>query len=162
MCSHRVRSGVTIILCTENSDRTYSAENSESPLPCDILQEVFQWKKSGLSIEDIISRLRPRTVPAGYSFHKWKSGNDYFCVCTFNVRINILVVFMIMHCYSGESETIPDKLRSIMAQFEFRRTVRYWDKCGIPFSTFLYVPEVHPVLGTEFHEREDEGHVFKV
>ena len=26
----------------------------------------------------------------------------------------------------------------------------------------MYVPEVHPVTGFEFCEREDEGHVFKV
>ena len=26
----------------------------------------------------------------------------------------------------------------------------------------MYVPETHPLLGYEFNEREDEGHVFKV
>lgn len=32
----------------------------------------------------------------------------------------------------------------------------------VPFKDHLYVPEVHPVTGMQFCEREDEGHVFKV
>ena len=37
-----------------------------------------------------------------------------------------------------------------------------WNEQGVPFKTHLYVPEVHPVTGMHFCEREDEGHVFKV
>ena len=37
-----------------------------------------------------------------------------------------------------------------------------WNAKGVPFQTFMYVPEVHPLSHKEFHEREDEGHVFKV
>ena len=55
-----------------------------------------------------------------------------------------------------------EQLRSILAQFEYRQTVRTWNERGVPFCRYMYVPEIHPVLGTEFHEREDEGHVFKV
>ncbi len=40
--------------------------------------------------------------------------------------------------------------------------IKSWDAKGVPFSTYMYVPEEHPVLKTVFHEREDEGHVFKV
>ena len=32
----------------------------------------------------------------------------------------------------------------------------------MPFKDHLYVPEVHPLTGAGFCEREDEGHVFKV
>lgn len=32
----------------------------------------------------------------------------------------------------------------------------------MPFRTYMYVPEIHPFTKKEFHEREDEGHVFKV
>ena len=62
----------------------------------------------------------------------------------------------------GQKEDIPDKLRAILAQFEFSQAIKAWDAKGIPFSSYLYVPERHPILNTEFHEREDEGHVFKV
>ena len=40
--------------------------------------------------------------------------------------------------------------------------VKSWDAQGVPFSTYLYVPEEHPITKATFHEREDEGHVFKV
>lgn len=53
-------------------------------------------------------------------------------------------------------------LRSILAQFEFSYQIRKYDEQGIPFRTHLYVPEVHPVTGTTFYEREDEAHVLRV
>jgi len=37
-----------------------------------------------------------------------------------------------------------------------------WVSKGVPFNKHLYVPEIHPITGMEFCEREDEGHVFKV
>ena len=45
---------------------------------------------------------------------------------------------------------------------EYTYQVRSWDEKGVPFRTHLYVPENHPITGNEFHEREDEAHVFKV
>ncbi len=61
-----------------------------------------------------------------------------------------------------EDETTADKLRSILAQMEYTYTVRKWDAQGVPFKSHIYVPEVHPITGSVFHEREDEGHVLKV
>lgn len=64
---------------------------------------------------------------------------------------------------TGKSETHADKLRSIIAQMEFSYQVCRWnDEEGVPFRTHLYVPEKHPITKQYFHEREDEGHVFKV
>lgn len=40
--------------------------------------------------------------------------------------------------------------------------VRSWDEQGVPFLAYLYVPGKHPEVGSVFHEREDEGHVYKV
>ena len=53
-------------------------------------------------------------------------------------------------------------LRSILAQLEYQHQINYWESLGVPFKTHMYVPEVNPITGEEFHEREDEGHVFKV
>ncbi len=53
-------------------------------------------------------------------------------------------------------------LRSILAQLEYRFQVRKWDASGVPFRTYFYVPEIHPITGSEFHEREDFAHVHKV
>ena len=65
-------------------------------------------------------------------------------------------------CTPGNKETELDMLRSILAQLEFTHIVRQYDDNGVPFRTYLYVPEVHPDSGTIFLEREDEGHVLKV
>lgn len=36
------------------------------------------------------------------------------------------------------------------------------DREGIPFKQHVYVPEIHPLTGKTYHEREDEPHVLKV
>lgn len=53
-------------------------------------------------------------------------------------------------------------LRSILSQMEFTSEVCKADNAGIPFCTHTYVPEVDPITGCEFHEREDHGHLLKV
>ena len=64
--------------------------------------------------------------------------------------------------YTGKDESKPAMLRSILAQMEYSYRVRYYDDNGVPFRTHLYVPEVHPLTGEGFCEREDEGHLLKV
>ena len=53
-------------------------------------------------------------------------------------------------------------LRAILAQMEYQYQVEKWVAQGVPFSFYLYVPEIHPITGEEFHEREDFAHVLKV
>ena len=62
----------------------------------------------------------------------------------------------------GREETTLEKLRSILAQLEYRYLVEHWEMKGVPFRSHLHVPEVHPLTGLMFCEREDEGHVLKV
>lgn len=52
-------------------------------------------------------------------------------------------------------------LKSILAQFEYAYQVCESDKKGVPFKIHFYVPEVHPITGAEFHEREDYALVLK-
>ena len=59
-------------------------------------------------------------------------------------------------------ETREDKLRSVLAQLEFHKQILEYEEKGVPFRTHLYVAEVHPISGLEFHEREDDAHVLKV
>ncbi len=59
-------------------------------------------------------------------------------------------------------ETKEDKLRSILAQLEFQYQVLEYEKKGVPFRRHMYVPEIHPISGLEYHEREDDAHVLKV
>lgn len=54
-----------------------------------------------------------------------------------------------------------DKLRSIVATYQFRADVSYWKECGVDFSKYVYVPEVDPITGETHHERADHNHVLK-
>lgn len=45
---------------------------------------------------------------------------------------------------------------------EYSHQVLEYDKAGVPFRTYMYVPEIHPVTCSEYHEREDDAHVLKV
>ena len=63
---------------------------------------------------------------------------------------------------TGKAEGLTDKLRSILAQFEFKQTLKKWEERGVNFRLYLYVPELHPETGESFCEREDEAHVLKV
>lgn len=123
-----------------------------------LLCEIHIWKEVlGLTWEDIISRLRPRTVPSGYKFHSWIPGNTsctYFCECS-NIYLYLIIAV-------GKREEEVDKLRSILAQLEFTHTVREYERNGVPFRHHLHVPEVHPETGNVFYEREDPAHVLKV
>ena len=69
---------------------------------------------------------------------------------------------MLLSISERSTETKEDKLRSILAQLEFQYQVLEYEKRGVPFRTHLYVPEVHPISGQEYHEREDDAHVLKV
>ena len=64
--------------------------------------------------------------------------------------------------YLGKDEIRIEKFLSVLAQLEYTHQVNDWHSKGVPFKDHLYVPEVHPLTGVEFCEREDEGHVFKV
>ena len=46
-----------------------------------------------------------------------------------------------------------------MAQLEVQYEILEWEKKGIPFCSYVYAPEVHPLTGVPFHEPEDEARV---
>lgn len=63
---------------------------------------------------------------------------------------------------ADKTESFEDKLRSILAQFEFSKTIREYDLKGIHFRAYMYVPERHPDTNEVFYEREDDAHLLKV
>ena len=69
---------------------------------------------------------------------------------------------MLFFFITGKTESQTDKLKSIVAQLEFCFTIDDWEKKGVQFRTYMYVPEVHPITNNVFCEREDEAHVLKV
>ena len=46
----------------------------------DLLREVYQWNEEGATIDDVIERLRLRTVPPKYvgTIHTWIDGKTAF------------------------------------------------------------------------------------
>ena len=60
---------------------------------------------------------------------------------------------------TGEAETITDKMRSILAQLEFKCQILKWERKGVPFRQHIYAPEIHPVSKEVLCEMEDEAHV---
>lgn len=51
------------------------AVKSNPAISTELLTEIFKWQIQGQPWSDTISRLRPRTVPPGFAFSKWKPGN---------------------------------------------------------------------------------------
>ena len=45
---------------------------------------------------------------------------------------------------------MKEKLKSILAQLEFRYNLMQWEEKGVNFSQHLYVPEIHPYSGDVF------------
>ena len=62
---------------TGMSDSTIVAAHSNPAVPSSVLEEVYDWRQHGISMEDVVDRLRPRTVPTGYVFTNWKPGWFY-------------------------------------------------------------------------------------
>lgn len=73
-----------------------------------------------------------------------------------------MTCFDFCFCIDRPVETYADKLRSVHAQLEYTQQVLYYQSIGVPFRTFMYVPETNPITGVEFHEREDDAHILKV
>jgi hypothetical protein len=115
-------------------DGTVTAVNYNPAVPVSVLNEILQWTSDGALRNEVIDRLRCRTVPHGYKPHSWSP---------------------------GKTETFREKLCSILAQFEYQYRIQMWHDKGVDFKTYLYVPEVHSETGEMFVEREDDAHVLK-
>jgi len=70
--------------------------------------------------------------------------------------------FVKLYTFVGVTETLNDQMRSILSQLEYAHTVSTYEQKGVPFRTYMYVPETHPTTNDTFYEREDEAHLLKV
>lgn len=104
-------------------------------IPDDLVVEIHNLRNvSGMTLEDAISNVRGKLVPAGHTPYPFRSNS---------------------------SENFPDKLRSIAATCQFRHSVQYWKERGVDFSLYLYIPEVDPITEEVRHDRSDHNHVLK-
>ena len=59
------------------------------------------------------------------------------------------------------TESLLDKLRSVVATFRYRHSITYYKGKGVDFSMYLYVPEFDDQTQEYYHEREDHCHILK-
>ena len=57
-------------------DGTVTMEHPSPAIPVAVLKEIMEWKAQGATNADVVDRLRPRTVPPGYSVHPWTAGQQ--------------------------------------------------------------------------------------
>lgn len=53
------------------------ARKENCAVPQHLLLEILMWKYEGANDEDVIVRLRERTVPSGYKYHTWQPGKNF-------------------------------------------------------------------------------------
>lgn len=53
-------------------DGSVAAEVPNPAVTPELLKEILEWKRHGATINDVITRLRQRTVPTGYTIHMWQ------------------------------------------------------------------------------------------
>lgn len=66
--------GIIYISSPELPDGTLVAEDKNEVVPSSVLKEIWEWRQNGATHSDILSRLRLRTVPEGYTVSPWNSG----------------------------------------------------------------------------------------
>ena len=106
-----------------------------SAIPHEIIFQLHELRNNQLlSLEDAVTFVRGKLVPDGYAPYPFRKDTP---------------------------ESLLDKLRSVVATYQFRCDVQYWKDQGIDFSLYMYVPEVNPVTGDIHHERADHNHLLK-
>lgn len=84
---------------TEKADGTLTPVRSNPAVPVELLKKVQDLLKGGISIEDIVDRLRTETVPKGYPCHPWRSGM-YTCIimcCMWKLCTAARLVVCVLH-----------------------------------------------------------------
>ena len=88
----------------------------------------------GMTLEDAVTVIRGGLVPDGYEPYPFRKNTP---------------------------ESLLDKLRSIVATYMYRRTIKELQLEGIDFAHHLYGPEIDPHTGEERHDRGDHNHIIK-
>ena len=60
--------------CIGNKEGNISAALHNPAISGELLGEIDSWYTQGATIDDVIERLRLRTVPPGYTIHSWIEG----------------------------------------------------------------------------------------
>lgn len=63
-----------VYIIAEKPNGDVCAEKPNPAVSNTILKEIYQLRECNISMDNIIDRLRTRTVPSGYTYHTWKKG----------------------------------------------------------------------------------------
>ena len=59
---------------TDVEDGNITAVLSNPAVTVGLLSEIKSWYAEGATVNDVVERLRLRTVPCGYTIHSWTEG----------------------------------------------------------------------------------------
>ena len=65
----------TDVLSVGCPDGSIVATEQNPAVSAELLAEIFQWREAGATEDDVIERLRMRTVPPGYTPHLWNGSH---------------------------------------------------------------------------------------
>ena len=106
-----------------------------SVIPHEVIFQLHELRNNQmLSLEDAVTFVRGKLVPDGYAPYPFRKDTP---------------------------ESLLDKLRSVVATYQFRCDVQQWRHQGVDFSLYVFVPEVDPITGDIHHERADHNHLLK-
>jgi len=80
------------IFTGKQHDGTIIPELVNPAVPQHIISEIHTWTRCGATMQDVVDRLRPRTVPPGYVFHTWKAGkfpSFIIIICLYSLLVCI-------------------------------------------------------------------------
>lgn len=108
----------------------------DDAIPVEVIERLDSLKNDdNMTLADAVTYLRGQLVTEGYT--------------PYTFRPNTV------------KESMLDQLRSLVATYRFRHRVAELKASGVDFTIHLYVPEVDPINGDYFHEREDHCHILK-
>lgn len=125
---------IMCVLFSAAHDRRPIVARPNPAIPDHLILQLDELINSGLSLEDAVTFIRGKLVPAGYTPYPFRTNTE---------------------------ESFLDKLRSIVATYTFRNAIMELKAEGVDFSQHLYVPEVDPVTGCVRHDRSDHNHLLK-
>ena len=73
---------MTVVLCAVGADGEVVAQVPNSAVCMDLLKEIRDWKAEKASELNVLTRLRQRTVPSGYTPHSWQAGMYFKLECS--------------------------------------------------------------------------------
>lgn len=65
---------ISLVFSPVGKDGSISAKRPNTAVSEELLKEISSWRDEGATDKDVLTRLRLRTVPEGYTYHSWNPG----------------------------------------------------------------------------------------